>query len=130
MDSATNLRKEIFDPFYDACVWDADAKQWLPRKLETRILTNEEYWKQVLKDAYPAACVFESVSARFFEDEPDPNREAKPRLDIKLSFAYGRWVRYHPKATLIWSDEQLPSVAMRARYNRVAKLQKRGYRRQ
>ena len=129
MDSATNLRKEIFDPFYDACVWDADAKQWLPQKLETPILTNEEYWKQVLEDAYPAECVLESVSARFFEDEPDPNREDKPRLDIKLSFADGRWVRYHPKAILIWSDEQLPSQAMQARYNRAAKLQKRGYRR-
>ena len=70
MDFATKLRKEIFDPFYDACVWDADAKQWLPQKLETRLLTNEKYWKQVLQDEYPAECVLESVSARFFEDEP------------------------------------------------------------
>ena len=82
-------------------MWDADAKQWLPQKLETRLLTNEEYWKQVLQDAYPAECVLESVSARFFEDEPDPNREDKPRFDIKLSFTDGRSVRYHPKAILI-----------------------------
>ena len=53
----------------------------------------------------------------------------KPRLDIKLSFADGRRVRYHPKAILIWFHEQLPSQAMQARYNRAAKLQKRGYRR-
>ena len=84
----------------------------------------------LVEDACPAKCVLESLSARFFEDEPDPNREDKLRLDIKLSFADGRWVRYHPKAILIWSDEQLPSQAMRARYNRAAKLPKRGYRRQ
>ena len=129
VDSATNLRKEIFDHFYDARVWDADAKQWLPQKLETPLRINEAYWKQVLKDAYPAECVLESVIARFFEDEPDANRGDKPRLDITFSFADSRWVRYHPKAILIWSDEQLPSQAMRARYNRAAKLQKRGYRR-
>ena len=86
---------------------------------------NEEYWKEVLKELYPAECALESVTARFFEEELDANRRNKPRLDIVLSFADGRWVRYHPKASLIWSDGPLPSQAMRQRYNLAAKLQKR-----
>ena len=67
-------------------MWDADAKQRLPPQLETPLRVNETYWKQVLKGAYPAECVLESVSARFFEDEPDANRGNKQRLEIKLSF--------------------------------------------
>ena len=125
MDSATPLRREIFDPLYDACVWDADAKQWQPRNIETPLQVDEQYWKQVLKGDYPVQCALENVRARFFEAEPDPNRANRPRLDIVLSFADGRWVRYHPKASLIWSDGPLPSQAMRQRYNLAAKLQKR-----
>ena len=105
MDSATNLRRDILDPLYDACVWDADEKQWRPRNVETPLQVSEEYWKQTLKGDYPTECALESVSARFFEEEPDHNRRDKPRLDIVLSFADGRWVRYHPQATLIWSGE-------------------------
>ena len=124
MDSVTDLRREILDPLYDACVWDAGAKKWRPRDIETACELDEEYWKQVLGNDYPTGCALQSVTARFFEDEPDHNRSNKPRLDIVLSFADGRWVRYHPIASLIWSDEQLPSEAMQARYNRAAKLQK------
>ena len=84
-----------------------------------------------MKHEYPASQgsaaqpALQSVSARFFTDEPDPNRGNRPRLDIVLTFDDGRWVRYHPKATLIWSDEELPSKAMRARYNYAANLKKR-----
>ena len=104
----------------------------VPPSVETQLESTEEYWKQILIYDYPGARgsaaqpALESVSARFFEDEPDPNRGDKPRLDIVLTFADGRWVRYHPRANLIWSDEQLPSQAMRARYNRAANLKKRG----
>ena len=125
VDSATPLRREIFDPLYDACVWGADAKQWQPRNIETPLQVDEQYWKQVLKGNYPVQCALENVRARFFEAEPDPNRGNRPRLDIVLSFADGRWVRYHPKANLIYSVEPLPSQAMRQRNNFAPKLQKR-----
>ena len=102
-----------------------------PHCTETHFQASKHYWKRILKHDYPvrpgsaAQPALESVSARFFEDEPDPNRRDKPRLDIVLTFADGRWVRYRPKAILSWSDEQLPSQAMRTRYNRAANLKKR-----
>jgi hypothetical protein len=91
----------------------------------------EDYWKQLLKADHPtthgsaAQPALESVSARFFENEPDANRGDRPRLDIVFTFSDGRWARYHPKATLIWSDDRLPSDAMRIRYNRAANLAKK-----
>ena len=78
-----------------------------------------------MKGHYPHECALENISARFFEDEPDHNRMDKPRLDIVLNFADGRWARYHPKADLIWSTESLPTKAMRMRYNRAARFKKR-----
>ena len=125
------MRRDVLDVLYDACVWDAGANKWRPPTVETPLQVNDDYWKQVLKANYPviqgsaAQPALESVTARFFEDEPDANRGDRPRLDIVLTFADGRWVRYHPKSTLIWSDDQLPTRAMCIRYNRAAKLAKR-----
>ena len=41
------------------------------------------------------------ATARSFGNEPDATRGNKLRLDMKLSFADGRSVRYHPKAIFI-----------------------------
>ena len=120
-----NLRNDVLDHLYGECVWDDEAKQWRPQNIVTPLQVNEAYWKQVLQDDYPAECALDRVSAKFFEGEPDPNRRNKPRLGIVLYFADGRWVRYHPIATLIWSDGQLPCDAMEKRYNLAAKLAKR-----
>ena len=75
-------------------------------------------------------CDLSEAIARSSDNEPDANLGNKPRLDIKLSFADGRSVRYNPAAMFILFDQQLPSQAMRVRYSGAAKLQKRGYRRQ
>ena len=61
----------------------------------------------------------------FYEDEPDPNHGDAPRLDILVSFADGRSVRYHPKANPIWSDELQPTQAMQCRYNRARNIRGR-----
>ena len=46
----------------------------------------------------------------FYPDEPDPNQKDAPRLDIFVSFADGRSVRYHPSAEPIWSDQAQPTA--------------------
>jgi len=130
-DSGTNVRRDIFDVLYNTCWWDAGAKKWYPRRSRRLFRSTKTIWKQLLKADYPATQGsaaqpgLESVSARFFEDEPDANRDDRPRLDIVLTYTDGRWVRYHPKAILIRSDDFLPTPAMRIRYNRAAKLAKR-----
>ena len=58
----------------------------------------------------------------FYEDEPDPNQRDAPRLDIVVSFADGRSVRYHPRAKPNWSDEVQPTEAMSMRYARARTL--------
>ena len=63
-----------------------------------------------------------AATPTFYKHEPDPNRGDKPRLDIVVSFADGRSVRYHPKAKPIWSDEVHPTEAMSMRYARARTL--------
>ena len=63
-----------------------------------------------------------AATPTFYKHEPDPNRGDKPRLDIVVSFANGRSVRYHPSAEPIWSDELQPTKAMQVRYNRARKI--------
>ena len=61
----------------------------------------------------------------FYEREPDPNQGDAPRLDIVVSFADGRSVRYHPSADPIWSDEPQPTKAMHTKYNRARNIGRR-----
>jgi hypothetical protein len=87
-------------------------------------------WKPVsrYKDAVPESLQPEKWEAVFFEDEPDPTPPSwpnLPRLDIVITFTNGEWIRWHPRAKLIWSTEQMPTDAMKNRYNRRAKLVKR-----
>ena len=63
----------------------------------------------------------------FYEDEPDPNQRDAPRLDIVVSFADGKPVRYHPSAEPIWSDEPQPTKAMQTRYNRAINIAKKSH---
>ena len=66
-----------------------------------------------------------SVLPTFYADEPDPNQGDSTRLDVVVSFADGRSVRYHPSAGPTWSDEAQPTKAMQQRYNRARKLAER-----
>ena len=66
-----------------------------------------------------------AVVPTFYQDEPDPNQRDAPRLDIVVSFADGRSVRYHPSAEPIWSDQPQPTKAMQIRYNRAIKIAKK-----
>ena len=80
-------------------------------------------WSNMLKiDPVPTiiACV-----PTFYEDEPDANQGDKPRLDILVSFAGGKSVRYHPSAESIWSDQPQPTKAMEIRYNRAKNIARR-----
>ena len=99
-----------------------DEWRWQPASLETYYGNQENIWKKVLGEAYPDSGQ-QSVCARFFQDEPDHNRGNKPRLDVVLTFESGTWVRYHPKAELIWSYDGVTD-AMQKRYNLTRKLKK------
>ena len=65
------------------------------------------------------------IKPTFYVDEPDPNHHGAPRLDIVVSFANGKSVRYHPSAHPIWSDEPQPTAAMQKRYNHTRNLAKK-----
>ena len=129
MNSAKSLRRDVLDPLYFACVWDVATTQWLPASVDNPLPVNEGLWQRVLQDSYPTACALDSVCARFFVNEPDPNRSNRPRLDFVLSISDGSWVRYHPGAVLIWSTQTHPSQAMQNRYSHAAKLQRRAQQR-
>ena len=91
---------------------------------ETPLALETDYWKNILGENHPANTNLVSCVATFFENEPDHNRQNKPRLDIVLTFANGRAARYHPRAKLIWSDEPQPTKAMQKRFNLAAKRQR------
>ena len=86
-------------------------------------------WKLVTKTE---GAVLETLQVRkwkvkFYSDEPDPTPPEwpdRPRLDVVITWTDGRWVRWHISGDLIWSTEDLPTVAMRMRYNRMRKLLK------
>ena len=64
------------------------------------------------------------IQPTFFTDEADPNRENRPRMDIVISFSDGVSVRYHPRATLVWSNQAYPTAlaAVTSRRNRYRKM--------
>ena len=66
-----------------------------------------------------------NVVPTFLTEEPDSKQSDAPRLDIVVSFADGRSVRYHPRADPIWSDQAQPTDAMQKRYNRAQKRVKK-----
>ena len=82
-------------------------------------------WPRLLAASYPQGKVLLRSVATFFPMELDPNYDGKPRLDIVLTFADGTWARYHPRAALIWSTQQLPTDAMKIRMKYTRKLMRR-----
>ena len=120
----SDLRKQVLDPLYAQCQWNELTHNWMVLNKEIPLALDTDYWEKVLGADRPADTHLVSCIATFFEHEPDHNRQNKPRLDIVLSFSNGRTVRYHPRADLIWSDEQQPTKAMQQRLNRAAKLQR------
>ena len=80
-------------------------------------------WSNIVK-IHPGAEITAAVPT-FYQDEPDPNQRDAPRLDIVVSFADGRSVRYHPSAEPIWSEDLQPTTAMQMRYNRARNIAKK-----
>ena len=119
-----HLRREVLDPLYAGCLSNRDTQEWVVSNKETPLALNPAYWRKVLGAHHPVDATLISCIATFFENEPDHNRQNKPRLDIVLKFSDGRTVRYHPKAKLIWSDEPQPTEAMQKRFNHAAKLRR------
>ena len=119
--SFSHLRRDILDPLYNACIWDEEIQEWIIPSLHTELTINKQYWRNILREDFPTQTHITKCVATFYLDEPDHNREFKPRLDIVLSFSDGTKARYHPGAKLIWSHEDQPTEAMRQRYNVAAK---------
>ena len=115
-----NIRTDVLAPVLAQCPWDADTKTWLiPETMADARLLNMD-WSNMLK-IHPGANIT-AVVPTFYQDEPDPNQRDAPRLDIVVSFADGRSVRYHPSAEPIWSDQPQPTKTMQLRYQRAIKL--------
>ena len=118
-----NIRRDVLAPLLAQCRWDADTKTWLipETRPDARLLNMD--WPNMLK-IHPGANIT-AVVPTFYRGEPDPNQDDAPRLDIVVSFADGRSVRYHPSAEPIWSDEPQPTKAMQTRYNRAKNIAKK-----
>ena len=109
-----NIKKDIFAPLNAECVWDADTKQWTvpANKALPKSSCN---WESAFGSNYPRGQQVTNCVAVFFQDEADANQGGKPRLDIVVTFSNGMQVRFHPAAKPIWSTEQQPTAAMKAR---------------
>ena len=84
-----------------------------------------DYWdfKKIAKfDGWQADLII-SATPHFYDEEPDANRDDKPRLDILLPMSDGTWVRYHLRANPILSHEGA-TQAMQIRCNRREKVLK------
>ena len=118
-----NIKRDVLAPLLAHCRWDAHTKTWLiPETMPDARLLNMD-WSNMLK-IHPGANIT-AVVPTFYQDEPDPNQRDAPRLDIVVSFADGRSVRYHPAAEPIWSDQPQPTKAMQIRYNRAINIAKK-----
>ena len=103
-------QKDVLAPLVARCRWDAHTKIWLiPETMPDARLLNMN-WSNVLKIHLGASIT--TVVPTLYQDEPDPNQRDAPRLDIVVSFADGRSVRYHPQADPIWSSQVQPTDAM------------------
>jgi hypothetical protein len=113
------------------CVLNNESQQWSVPETHHLDLINKFHWTNMLGFGiqFPPGTSIASIVPTFYLDEPDHNHRNKPRLDILVSFKdreiYGKTVRYHPGAHLIWSSSQQPTEAMRNRYNLREKLRKK-----
>ena len=115
-----HIKRDVLQPLIAQCQRDEQNRIWrLPQtQPDARLLAWD--WPSILNSTSDKVAV--SVLPTFYPREPDHNQRNAPRLDIVVSFADGTWVRYHPGAQPIWSDEFQPTDAMIARYNLAAKL--------
>ena len=114
------IREDVLDPLLAACHWDEGTRTWqIPQTARDPRLLDMD-WRNMLN--IQTAAGITAATPTFYKDEADPNRGDKPRLDIVVSFADGRSVRYHPRAKPIWSDEVQPTEAMSMRYARARTL--------
>ena len=113
-----NIKRDVLCPLLAQCSWENN--RWVCPEPEPDERLLQLPWTQLLSMS-PQDRVTLAV-CKFYADEPDPNQENKPRLDIFVQFASGHSVRYHPSASLIWSSEPQPTKAMQIRYNRAKKI--------
>ena len=113
-----NIKKDIIEALYSTCVTASAAEhgEWKVTATEHRLPMAVE-WQSILPASVAEHGEVQEATAKFFLDEPDPNRQGRPRLDIVVTFADRSMCRYHPKADLIWNTDPQPTVAMTHRYN-------------
>ena len=115
---------------YSTCVAASATEhgKWNVTATEHRLPIDVD-WQSILQPSVAEHGEVQGATAKFFLDEPDPNRGGKPRLDIIVTFADARWCRYHPKAQLIWDTDPKPTPAMTQRYNYARRRQQQEKRR-
>ena len=111
-------KKDIIEALYSTCVTASAAEhgEWKVTATEHRLPMAVD-WQSILPASVAEHGEVQEATAKFFLDEPDPNRQGRPRLDIVVTFADRSMCRYHPKADLIWNTDPQPTVAMTHRYN-------------
>ena len=113
-----NIKRDVLSPLLAQCSWRDN--RWVCPEPEPDERLLQLPWTQLLSTSTQSTVT--RAVCKFYADEPDPNQEDKPRLDIFVQFASGHSVRYHPSASLIWSSEPQPTKAMQSRYNRAKNL--------
>ena len=115
-----SVREIIQNVYKRSCV--PNNTSWTVLQREHVLPISVLNWRQMLGAKHPPEHEVVQSVATFFPDEPDWNREGRPRLDIVLTFSNGHSARYHPRAALMWSTEQQPTDAMQKRMNYGKKL--------
>ena len=125
--AGASTMKAMFLHYYEACRWEPAHRCWIlptvapwPNDIADRFV-----WPQMLGATEMAqhGDIVE-ILPTFFAGETDSNRGNRPRMDIVISFRDGVSVRYHPRATLVWSNQADPTAlaAVTSRRNRYRKM--------
>ena len=119
----TKARELIIRPCYQSMTQIIGPREMHIHSMETNL--EGLPWRQCLasvSDLHTPDNPITKCSAKLFLSEADPNYEDRPRLDLVAVQADGTWVRWHPKAKLIWSTEPKSEAVLR-RENRTQNVQ-------
>ena len=122
--------RDILKPLHRQCQLTPDARSWWPPWTEPLDIVESFDWPNMLGygGGFPEGKLITSIVPTFYPDEPDPNQQNKPRLDLLVSFNDGETVRYHPSAHPISSRTPQPTDAMQKRYNLAKNLARKAER--